>query len=385
MKRALMIASMASMLDNFNVSNIEILQKLGYEMTLAANFKTEDSNSPERVKQFRAEMEKKGCHVIHIDFTRKISNIKGQARSYGQVRKLTAGNYDLVHCHSPICAAITRLAFHKKRKKRLKVIYTAHGFHFYKGAPLINWLLYFPVECVCAHWTDTLITINQEDYQFAKKYLKAKRVEYIPGVGIDLQKFQDGTMDREVKRKSLGVGSEDFMLLSVGELIKRKNHEIVIKAVKGMNNPKIKYFICGIGLLEADIKAMIKEWGLEEQVHLLGYRRDISELCQAADLFVFPSLQEGLSVALMEAIAVKTSVICSDIRGNIDLIKDKKFLFNPYEEESVIQCIKTVLVLGTDMIMVKEQQYKLLKQFDLNFVLKKMMSFYESAANENKG
>lgn len=374
MKKALMIASMASMLQNFNTYNIEILHGLGYEITLAGNFKTEDSISSEQVKNFKDAMKKKGYYIRHIDFTRLPLNIKGQIKSYRQVKKLSEENYVLVHCHAPISAAITRFVFRKKRKEGLKVVYTAHGFHFYKGAPLKNWMLYFPVEWICAHWTDMLITINQEDFRLARKYLRAKEIKYIPGVGIDFEKFQMGTVNREEKRKSLGLKQEDKMLLSVGELITRKNHAIVIKALQRIHNPNIKYFICGIGVLEAELHAMIKESGLENQVYLLGYRRDVSELCQAADLFIFPSLQEGLPVALMEAIAVKTPAICSGVRGNTELIKEKRFLFDPYSEEAVIRCIGNAM--ETDMTEVVERHYELLRKYDLNLVSRKMKDFY---------
>lgn len=319
-----MIASMASMLDNFNTSNIELLREMGYEITLAANFKTEDSNSRERVQEFRDKMLNMGCHVKQIDFTRKIWNIKGQMKSFRQVKALTKDGFGLVHCHSPICAAITRFHFQKERKEGLKIIYTAHGFHFYKGAPIKNWILYFSIEWICAYWTDILITINKEDYTFARKHLKVRQVEYVPGVGIDLEKFRPGRIDREKKRGSLGVKPEEVMLLSVGELNRNKNHMVVIKALERLRDTGIKYFVCGIGPLEAEYKKTIKNLGLNEQIKLLGYRNDISELCQAADLFVFPSLREGLPVALMEAMAAGKPCIASDIRGNCELIQKRR-------------------------------------------------------------
>lgn len=343
MKKALMIASMASMLDNFNTNNIELLYKMGYEITLAANFENEDSNSKERVQNFKNKMQE--IHRIkQIDFTRRLANIKGNIKSYKQVKGLANEDFSLVHCHSPICAAMTRLAFCRKRKAGTKVIYTAHGFHFYKGAPLKNWLLFFPVEWICSWWTDVLITINQEDYRFAKRYMRAKRIEYVPGVGIELERFQNIKINREEKRKALKLSLEDIMLLSVGELSKRKNQELIIKALKQIEEPTIKCFICGMGSLKTELKEMVNKFHLEKRIYFLGYRNDIEELCQAADVFVFPSLQEGLPVAVMEAMAAGLPVICSKIRGNTDLVVDGKggFLCKADNPDDFVKAIKKI-------------------------------------------
>ena len=207
----LMTASVASMLDNFNRSNINLLLEMGYKVTLAANFDSaEDSSPPARIASFRAEMEALGCRVVQIDFSRKLANISGQIRSFRQLRALAAGqDFALVHCNSPICAAMTRLAFRKKRKTHgTRVIYTAHGFHFFRGAPVKNWLLYFPVEWVCARWTDILNTVNREDYRFAKRWLKAGQVVRLPGVG-HFSFAEDPYTCERVVRSFLQIGEGD--------------------------------------------------------------------------------------------------------------------------------------------------------------------------------
>ena len=219
---------------------------------------------------------------------------------------------------------LVRLASRKVRKNGTKVIYTAHGFHFYKGAPLKNWVLYYPIERLLARYTDVLTTINIEDYERAKKSFKAKKIKYIPGVGIDTNRFQQIDVNKLVKRQEIGVPEDSFVVLSVGELNKNKNHETVIKAIARLNNPNVYYVICGQGVLEDYLKKLIKELGLERQIKLLGFRKDIGEICKVADLFVFPSFREGLSVALMEAMASGLPIVCSEIRGNVDLVKDQK-------------------------------------------------------------
>ncbi len=379
MKKALMIASMASMLDNFNSSNIEILDELGYEITLAANFESEDSNSKEKVNRFKKSMESKGYRVVQIDFSRKISNIKGQIKSYRQVKKLAKEHFDLVHCHSPICAAMTRVAFRKNRRKGTKVIYTAHGFHFFAGAPLINWLIYYPIEKVCSYMTDVLITINKEDYHRAKRKFHAKETKYIPGVGIDVEKIQAVQVDRDAKRRELGIEPDDFLLLSVGELSKRKNHLAVVKAIARLNDAKIKYVICGQGLLKQQLEKAIENFDIKSQVKLLGFRTDIIELCKIADLFVFPSLQEGLPVALMEAMACGLPCIVSKIRGNVDLIEKgvNGFVFENKKGKGIEDSIHRVIEDSTIRHHMQVENEKKMIAYDVKIVREDIKKIYE--------
>ena len=271
---------------------------------------------------------KKDCIIPNCDkyydinferFPFKINNIK----AYIKLKEIiNSEDYEIIHCHTPVASILTRLASIKSRKNGTKVIYTAHGFHFFKGSPLINWLIYYPIEKICSYFTDLLITINKEDYSLAKKKMKAKKVYYIPGVGIDTKKFSNIIVNKEQKRKELGINNTDIMILSVGELNKNKNHEVVIRALSKIDREDIHYFIAGKGNLKDYLTDLSNELNIKDRVHILGYRKDIDELCKVSDIFCFPSFREGLSVALMEAISVGTPVICSDIRGNNDLIKN---------------------------------------------------------------
>ena len=202
------------------------------------------------------------------------------------------------------------------------MIYTAHGFHFYTGAPLKNWLLYYPVEWLCAHWTDALITINKEDYERARKHMHARRVEYVPGVGIDTRRFLEAKADRAAKRREIGVPEAATLLISVGELNRNKNHAVVIQALAKLNNRSIHYAIAGIGPLRDTLEHLADSLGVTAQVHLLGYRKDVPELYQAADICVFPSIREGLPVAVMEAMAAGLPFVAAENRGTRDLLTD---------------------------------------------------------------
>lgn len=342
MKHALIVASVASHIKQFCMNDAHILQEMGYKVDVAANFLNGNAIDSETIAAFKESLTAEGIDYYQINFTRDIKNLGEMRRSYKELASLLAGHsYDLIHCHTPIGGFLTRLCAKKYRKNGTKVLYTAHGFHFFKGAPTKNWLLFYPAEKLCANWTDVLITINQEDYALAKSKFHPGKVEYIPGVGIDLEKFHPGKFSQETiqtTRKQLGLADGQKMLLSVGELTPRKNHELVIRALGSMQDPNLQYFICGCGELQDYLTSLIESLGLNGNVHLLGYRTDVDLLYACADLFVFPSKQEGLPVALMEAIASGTPSIASNIRGNNELLPSH-FLFDSNDTGCVLQLI----------------------------------------------
>lgn len=299
----------------FHIPYLKMFQEMGWETAVAA--RNDYENPADCVIPY--------CDVYYdIKFERNPLNPKNLEAYQELKRILDEGEYDLVHCHTPVGGMLTRLAAGSARKKGSKIFYTAHGFHFYQGAPLLNWLVYYPLERWMARKTDVLITINQEDYQRAKHF-PAKQVVYIPGVGVDLQRFAPDRAARLAKRKELGLGEEEFALLSVGELIPRKNHALVLEALARLRREgkleKIRYLICGRGKIEAELRQKAEALGVANRVAFLGYRKDVPQLCNACDLFVFMSLQEGLPVALMEAMACGLPVVCSRIRGNTDLVE----------------------------------------------------------------
>jgi len=311
---------------------VEELVRLGCTVDIACN----DSES--KVPAIFHEL---GCKVYPIQTSRSPVN-KGNLTAIQQLKTLVERQgYDIVHCHTPVAAMCTRLACRKARKQGTKVFYTAHGFHFYKGAPLKNWLLYYPVEKICAHFTDVLFTINQEDFALAKKTMRAKQIVYVPGVGIDLEKYSAPAVNKTVKRQELGIPEDAVLLLSVGELNENKNHETVIRAIAGMD---VYYIIAGEGERQEQLEGIIAELNLSDRVKLLGFRKDIGELCVAADVFVFPSFREGLSVSVMEAMASGLPVVCSKIRGNVDLIDENGgVLVDPHSVSAFTQAIRQVL------------------------------------------
>lgn len=336
-KKVLMTATVPSMIGQFNMENIKLLLSMGYEVHVACNFKDRSVWTEDRVRQLEEQLVELQVKKIQIEYARTPYDIGKLLKAYSELKSLIQKEkYVLLHCHTPVAGLISRLAV-KNAGTITKIIYTAHGFHFYKGAPLLNWILYYPIEKWMSRYTDVLITINKEDYWRAKKKLRAKEVRYIPGVGIDTEKIQNVQVDKKAKRREIGVGEDDIVLISVGELSKRKNHKIVIEAVAKMKELNVKYVVCGKGKYNNMLKEMADKLGISRQVLLLGFRVDVVEICKSSDVFVFPSTQEGLPVSLMEAMACGLPCVVSNIRGNVDLIEDGEngLLFQPTDVETL--------------------------------------------------
>lgn len=351
----------------FFPSFIKKLLDEGHTVDIATN--ETDSKVPECYREW-------GCKVYPLSCTRSPFDF-GNIRAIKEIKKLVeAEKYDIVHCHTPIAAACTRLACIKSRKNGTKVFYTAHGFHFYKGASVKNWLVYYPVEWICSFFTDVLITINKEDYELAKKRMHAKSVEYVPGVGVDTEKFADTTVNRSEKRKEIGVPEDALLLVSVGELNANKNHEIIICAMAELNDPKIHYIIAGTGSLDGYLKNLAEKLNLSERVHLLGYRKDVAELYKVSDVFCFPSYREGLSVSVMEAMASGLPVVCSRIRGNVDMVdEDGGAFFDPSSVKEGKKAIEKVV--NSDVKAMGRYNSEKVKMFELDKVCEIMKDIYK--------
>ena len=382
-KRALMLASVASMIDQFNIPNIQLLQKIGYKVDVVADFTNPGTITNERAKDLKEQLNKINVEVIDVAIPRSI-NPKLIFEAYRGIRVLIESkHYDLIHCHSPIGGAVCRIAAKSERKRGTKIIYTAHGFHFYKGAPLKNWLLFYPVEKLCSYWTDVLITINTEDYELAERNFAADKIKYVPGVGVDIVKFKNIRIDRQKKRALLNISDDIIVLLSVGELNVNKNHQIVLKALAKLNDKKIHYVIAGEGIQREYLVSLASKLGISSQLHLLGYRRDVPELCQITDMYILPSIREGLNVSVMEAMASGLPCLIARIRGNTDLIDEGKggFLFNPLSIDDVSKAIEKALII--DKIKFGAYNTKKIEKFSTKMVNKIMYDIYQEIGAGN--
>ena len=377
-EKVLILASVASMIDQFNMSNIDILLSLGYEVHVACNFEQGSTCTEEKINQLKNRLEELDVKYYQIDFTRSVYNIFQDIKAYKQVKKLMIENkYKFIHCHSPIGGVVGRLIC---KNTKTKCIYTAHGFHFFKGAPLLNWLIYYPIEKWLSRYTDILITINNEDYNRAKNKFKMKVIKYVPGVGVDTEKFLLHNFDREGYREKLGLKENDFMILSVGELNVNKNHEIVLKAIAKLNNPNIKYIIVGQGNLKQHILDLAQNLSIENQLQLLGFRNDIPELDNCADLFIFPSKREGLGLAAIEGMASGLPLLSSNIHGINDYSINGKTGFS-YSPEDYIGFSKGIEYFFENPIRRQEIgdiNINIAKKYDISNVDRIMLKVYKS-------
>lgn len=368
-KKVLFTATVIIHIKSFHLPYIKWLKEQGYEVHVAA--KNDFINEPCIIQNCD-----KYYDVKFARFPFSKTNIK----AYKQLKKLIQeNNYDIIHCHTPVAGVLTRLA--ARNNKNTTVIYTAHGFHFFKGAPLLNWLIYYPVERFCARFTDKLITINKEDYERAKQFKLRKngKVYYVPGVGIDLDKIENIKVDIKKKKAELGIQENTPVLLSVGELNKNKNHETVLQALSKLKDKNFIYLICGRGVLKEYLERKIQELHLENKAKLLGYRSDVIEILKISDLFIFPSKREGLPVSVIEAMATGLPVIASNVRGNRDLIA-KENLFKPDD----IAVLTNLIEKRLEVIQNKELKkvaYANLEQYSLKNVLKQMADIYEENIN----
>ena len=364
--KILYVTTISNTVNAFLIPHIKMLIDEGHQVDVAFNIEQE----------IKPEIYEMGCKIHQLPLQRSPLK-KDNFRAYKILKKIIISEgYDLVHTHTPIASAIVRLVC--RSLNNVRVFYTAHGFHFFKGAPIVNWFIYYPVEKCLARYTDTLITINKEDYGRAKRKFKAKRVEYVPGVGIDLKKFNTVKVDRDLKRSQLGLPKEAFVVLSVGELNKNKNHEVIIRAIAKIDNPDIHYIVCGEGPLKGYLIDLSEDLGIKNRVHLLGFRKDIAEICKVSDLFTFPSYREGLSVALMEAMANGLPVVCSNIRGDSDLIEDGKggYLVEPGDVEGFAKYIKELIEDSEIRIELGGFNHKKIENYSIENVLKEMEEIY---------
>ena len=349
-------------------SAIKAAQNSGYEFVMACNTRTAYT------EQYKQDCEDYGITLRHIDFNRNPVNPKNLKAMRQLTSLLKTEHFDAVHCNTPIGGLAGRICSAKAGVK--PVIYQEHGFHFWHGAPLINWMLYYPVEKSLSKRTDILITIARDDYELAKK-MRAKTVKYVHGVGVDLSSFERRSdNERNLSlRMALGIPDDALVLLSVGELNKNKNHKVVINALNKLQRKDVFYVICGTGNKKEYLQSLISKYGLQNRVILPGFRTDVSEFYKMADLFVFPSLREGIPGAVMEAAATGVTVIASDIRGIRDIITDPGYRFSPTDADELSKLIERTL--SRDNRDNQETNYSNLSPYSFDNVVKELEEIYK--------
>jgi len=367
-KKALFVATVDIHIKSFHLPYLKLLKEMGYEVHVATNG---DEQFPNCVKKYQICVERSPFKLRNIKAIKQLKKIINKEK------------YDMIHCHTPMGAVVTRIAAKQARKKyKTRVIYTAHGFHFYKGAPIKNWLIFYPIEKILATHTDDLITINKEDYNLAKSKFKTK-VHYVPGVGIDESKFDFEMTPKEIQelRKSLGLKKDDFVIIYPAELSFRKNQEWLIKTLEKLikKNKEIHLLLPGKDSLNGQLDNLIKELKLNKNIHLLGFRKDIPKLMKISDLSISTSRQEGLPVNIMEAMYMGLPIIATNCRGNSDLIDNGEsgYIIEQKDQKNFIGKIDKIFNKEIDIKKLSKNSKEKAKKYLLNYILEEMREIYE--------
>lgn len=368
MKKVLFTATVDSHILQFHLPFLKLFKEKGYEVHVA-------TNGNEKIPY---------CDVKQtVSFERnpiKLNNLK----AIKQLKKIIEKEkFDIIHCHTPMGGVVTRIAAIKARKKYgTRVIYTAHGFHFFRGAPILNWIIYYPIEKLCSRWTDTLITINSEDYDLAKKkFKKCKDVQLVHGVGLNTERLEKELTHEEKinKRKELEIKKDDIVFSYVAELNKNKNQILLINTIKELKKeiPNIKLLLVGKGNLYEEYKKIIIENNLKEDIKLLGRREDINEILSITDIYLASSLREGLPVNIMEAMYKGVPVIAKDNRGHRDLIEDNINGFLVNDINKILDKIKELINNNSIKKRIIKKEKNDINKYTINSVIKEMKKIYE--------
>lgn len=367
--KILYVTTISNTINAFLIPHIKMLINQGHQVDIACNVK----------RDINRELMDLGCKVYNIEFQRSPLQ-KDNIKAFKKLKKLIQDKkYDLIHTHTPVASACVRLAC--KNFNNIKVIYTAHGFHFYKGAPIQNWLIYYPIEKWLSKYTDCLLTINNEDYKIAKEKLKAKHVEMINGVGIDTSKFTPQTLDEKLQlRKEYGFSEKDFILIFVGELNHNKHQDLLINVVHRLKDkiPNIKLLLVGKGKMHDKYAQLVNKLGIEKYVEFLGYRNDVPNLMLISDIAVSSSRREGLPVNVMEAMATGLPLVVTNCRGNRDLVKNG---YNGYiiENDDIEEFSRKIEKLYLSK-KVREKygiaSLTMIEEYKIDIVLEKMKKIY---------
>ncbi|MDV7680378.1 glycosyltransferase [Erysipelothrix rhusiopathiae] len=322
MTKCLIVTTVGITIKTFLIPHIEYLQNLGYTVEVASNFEG-------MVDQDYNLIDNTGALMHQIDFTRSAKSITSHIKSYKQIGSLiNSEKYNKIFVHTPIAAFLTRKA---ANKSGAEVTYFAHGLQFYNGASKLSWLIFGTMEKRALKWTNSVVTINQEDYDYFM-HVKPESVSLykIPGIGLSKSFMIKLEQNQDSLDESFGIHADDLLVLSIGELNENKNHILAIKAMKNLieKNKKVKYIILGTGDRLNEYQEYIAENNLENNIFFGGYQSNVVPFLERTDLFLSCSYREGLPVSVLEAMATKKPVLLSNIRGHVDLIKNDKFIYD---------------------------------------------------------
>lgn len=377
MKKVLYVTTVSRTINAFLIPHINMLLDNGYEVHCACSID----------KPVDKELQRRGVKIFEVPFSRNPLGI-GNIKAFIKLEELQRINdYDIVHVHTPIAAIYGRLL--KLNFPSLRIIYTAHGYHFLKGGSKLGWILYYPIEKIMAKFTDVTININKEDYEITKEKLKPKKCYLLNGVGLDLDKYKKlSSKEIQEKRKEFGLKDKDFVVLMIAEINKNKNHIQLINAMDILKDkyPNIKVLCIGDGTLKESLEKQIILKNLQNNIFMLGYRLDVNKLINISDIGILLSRREGLPRNIMEFMACGRKVIATDIRGCRDLICDETIgtLVNVDDYESTAKAIEKYYILNDKSFEVSKE----IRKYDIESINSELLKIYEDVQldiNYDKG
>jgi glycosyltransferase EpsD len=330
-KKVLLCATVDYHFKAFHVPYMKWFKEQGWEVHVAANG---NMDLPYVDAKFNVSIQRSPFHRTNV-------------RAYTELKSIIDENkYDIIHCHTPMGGVLARLAARNARRNGTKVIYTAHGFHFCQGAPVLNWLVYYPLEKFLSYFTDCLITINEEDYQLAvNRRFRANRIEYVHGVGVNAERFSPvRESDKRELKQAIGYEPDDILLFYAAEFNTNKNQQLLLQALASVKDdvPNVKLLLAGEGPMKELCQELAKEIGIADRVDFLGFRNDIDRLLPMCDIAVASSLREGLPVNIMEAMACGLPIIASENRGHRELVHNDHngWITAPNDQAAMAEKIK---------------------------------------------
>lgn len=336
-KNVLLVATVQSHICQFHRPLAEMLHMHGYEVHVAARNNLSEKNG------------------LNLDFADRIYDVPfvrnpfsiDNIFAYKQLKHIIKeGDYYAVHCNTPVGGALTRIATNKLKTNSC-VIYTAHGFHFYKGAPKKNWLIFYPVEKYLGRHTDKLITINSEDYEIANRKHISKHVYFLHGVGVYADRYTVPSYEERIEYKKKFGLENNKVILNVGELRKNKNQCMAIRAIKRLvpEYPEIKLLIAGNGPEEQNLKKYAMECEVQDHVVFLGYVTNLQDYQKATDMLVACSWREGLGLNILESLLSGNPVVATKNRGHVDTVENGNtgFLVDCNDDKSMASRIKEII------------------------------------------
>lgn len=377
MKKVLYVTTVSRTINAFLIPHINMLLDNGYEVHCACSID----------KPVDKELQRRGVKIFEVPFSRNPLGI-GNIKAFIKLEELQRINdYDIVHVHTPIAAIYGRLL--KLNFPSLRIIYTAHGYHFLKGGSKLGWILYYPIEKIMAKFTDVTININKEDYEITKEKLKPKKCYLLNGVGLDLDKYKKlSSKEIQEKRKEFGLNDKDFVVLMIAEINKNKNHIQLINAMDILKDkyPNIKVLCIGDGTLKESLEKQIILRNLQNNIFMLGYRLDVNKFINISDIGILLSRREGLPRNIMEFMACGRKVIATDIRGCRDLICDETIgtLVNVDDYESTAKAIEKYYILNDKSFEVSKE----IRKYDIESINSELLKIYEDVQldiNYDKG